>query len=385
MTGHAKSSSAAAAAGLLLTAALLGPGTAGAAPAVFARLAADREGIYRGEQFRLTLSVFTSGETLGRQIAVAGLPPDTVLSWAPFEEMPNESSVIEGRVYDVRRYRTRARALQAGPLRLEPRLQGTLLQVTRTYWLTHTQEQPLVIPVEPLLLDIRTVPESGRPAAFSGAIGTLDFSAQAAPLEVALGDLVTVTMTVSGEGVDAPFNPPAVTAVPGFKVYDVQPVTPPPAPDIRVFTQTVVPAEPSAIRIPAVAFTFFNPREQTYITRSAGPFPIVFHAERMPTNTVYRPPSTSAPSLTGLAAADSQAEGPGALVRAWQRLTGQRFAATRTGADTTARFAPASDAAVLFTLKAARRVRIDQATQGWVRIACREGVGWVPADSLKPE
>ena len=371
-----------AAVGLLAVTGLCLTATA-ATPAVFARLTPDRADIYHGEQFVVTLAVYTAGETLGRQISLAGMPDAASATFGAFEELPNESTVIEGRVYDIRRYRNRARANRAGLLRLAPQLQGTLVRTVRAMWFTQSQEQAVTIPVEPLDLPIREVPAEGRPAGFSGAVGQFAFVARAEPLDVAPGDLVTVTMTLSGEGLPDVLTPPSVPAGPGLKVYEVKLAPARGEPGRRVYEQTIVAAEPFAKAIPAVAFSYFDPRERRYRTASAGPFPLVFHSERAPTTTVYTPPATTAAAPA--AAVSAAPAGPGRLVRAWHALTGQHFAVARPGADTPARFAPGGETPILFVLKPGTRVRLEGESQGWVRISCHDGIGWVPAGAIAGE
>jgi len=368
---------------IVLAAAVIALRTAAATPAVFARLTPDRADIYRGEQFVLTVSVYANGETLGRQVSLAGLPDASAVTFGSFEELPNESTVIEGRVYDIRRYRNHVRANRAGILHLAPQLQGSVLRTVRGMWMTQTQEQPALIPLEPLDLPIRDLPAEGRPAGFSGAVGQFTFTVKADPLDVAAGDLVTVAMTLVGEGLPDVLTPPRVSAAPGLKIYDVKAVPGRSDASHQVYEQTIVAAEPFAKAIPAVTFACFDPRNRRYVTSSAGPFPLVFHAERTPTTIVYTPPATTA--AAPVSAAATAPAGPGHLARAWYALTGQRFAVVQPGADTPARFAPGSDTVILFTLKAGTRVRLEEETQDWVRVSCHDGIGWVPASAVVRE
>jgi hypothetical protein len=363
--------------------ALLADSAPAASPPVFARLTADREGICREEQFRLTLSLFSSGVTLGRQISMSGMPPATVARIGPFEELANESSVIEGRVYEVRRYRTQVRVHAPGELRLAPRFEGTRTESVRQNWFVQTRQEPITIPVEPLVLPILDLPAEGRPADFSGAVGQFTLAVTAAPLTVAVGDLITVTATVAGEGLPEHFTPPAVTPGPGIKLYDVNPLPGGAAADRRAFEQTVVAAEPFATAIPPVTFTFFNPRLRRYQTAAQGPFPLTFQAERAPLPAVYTPPpATSRPPATAVAAPPAV---PGPLARTWGALTGRHYAVLRPSAPGATRFAPAAEAPVLFTVKPGTRVRIDAETDAWTRIICSDGIGWLPAASLARE
>jgi len=351
-----------------------------ATPAVFARLIPDRADIFRGEQFVMIVAVYTSGETLGRQISLSGMPDASVVAFGAFEELPNESTVIEGRVYDVRRYRNRARANRAGLLHLAPQLQGTVVRTVRGMWFTQSQAQPVTIPVEPLDLPIREVPAEGRPPGFSGAVGQFTFTARAEPTDVAPGDLVTVTMTFAGDGLPDALTPPTVPPGPGLKVYDAKAAPSRSEPARRVYEQTIVAAEPFAKAIPAVAFSYFDPRERRFRTVTAGPFPLVFHSERTPTTTIYAPPATTA--AAPVSPVTAAPPGPSRLARAWYALTGQHFAVARPGVDTPVRFAPAGETLILFTLKSGTRVRLEGEAQGWLRVSCRDGIGWIPASAV---
>lgn len=351
-------------------------------PPVFARLIADRDAICRDEQFLLTLSVYATGVTLGRQVTLSQMPPPGVATIGPFDELANESTLIEGRVYDVRRYRSRVRAHTPGILHLAPRVEGTRVETLSNGWFMQTRQAPVLISVERLTLDILDLPSEGRPADFSGAVGSFTLSVTAAPLAVAVGDLVTVTMTVSGEGLPERFIPPAVMPGPGVKLYEVKSL---PAADAgqRVFEQTVVAAEPFATAIPAVSFTFFNSRERRYQTVIGGPFPLTFHAERAPARAIYIPhASTAGPPATAVSA---PLAAPGRLSRAWCALTGRHHAFLRPGVNGTVHFAPDNEGQVLFTLKPGTRVRIDAETDAWTRITCRDGIGWVSTASLARE
>ena len=352
-----------------------------AAPALFARLSVDREGIVRDESCVLTLAIFASGDTLGRQVSLSGMPEAAQLSVSPFEELANESSVIDGRVYEMRRYRARARASAAGTVRVAPQIQGTLVRMQRFYFMTQTQEQPVSIPVDPLTLDISDLPETGRPPGFSGVVGAVQFAARAEPLEVAPGDLVTVAMTVTGEGLPDTFVPPSVPAAPGLRAYEVRPVPAQSDASRRVFEQVVVAAEPYAKAIPAVSFSSFDPRQRRYRTHTAGPFPLAFHAERSPAGTVYHPPAVSTVSTSP---APAPAE-PGRLIRLGDAIRGVTSGWLASDTPVPARFAPTEESAPLFQLKPAARFRVEEQTQGWVRVSCAQGVGWIPSRTVHLE
>src|SRR5262249_57024823 len=62
----------------------------------------------------------------------------------------------------------------------------------------------------PLTIDIRPVPSAGQPASFSGAIGRFQLEADANPKILRVGDPLSVTLTVRGEGLLETVHPPAL-------------------------------------------------------------------------------------------------------------------------------------------------------------------------------
>ena len=219
-------------------------------PLLFARFTADRTGIYTGEPFQLTLTIYVSGQNLDKQISISGLPAPDRLHLDPFQELATENVTLEGRPYEARRFRCRAKGQVDGPLVLAPTIQGTLVETVRSYFFVQHRQQPIGIPMEPLTLTFLPVPEAGRPAGFSKAVGTFAFRAVAAPLDIAVGDLVTVTMQIQGDDLPEGFIPPSVPDAPGLKNYEVKPVPEESTDRQWVFRQTVVPVEASVKAVP---------------------------------------------------------------------------------------------------------------------------------------
>jgi hypothetical protein len=368
--------------GLLL---LLFPCSLLAAPDYFARFSSDREGIYAGESFLLTLTLYVAGNSLGKQISISGLPPPERLTLSPFQELAIGTAMVDGRPYETRPFRCQARAPAAGTLVLAPALQGTIDQVVRNYFFVQRNQQPVHIPVEPLNLALLAPPETGRPRDFSGAVGRFVFRADAAPVDVAVGDLVTVTLRVQGEGLPDSFTPPSVPESPGFKNYGVEQVPGESSDSQRVFRQTVVPLDADARAIPAVSFTFFDARARGYRTQTAGPFPLTFHAERAPVQSIYKPSSTGGVPTTVASPAPVPAPPPsGWFARMKNHLVSRNTSVMTGTGEVTVRLAPSESARPLFTLKPGARVTREAESGGWVRLSCGEGIGWVPEANVAP-
>ena len=268
---------------------MVAPGMSRSAPATVARFSSDRGALYAGEAFQLTLTIYISGETLDKQINIANLPAPTDLQLRSFEELPLETEVHDGRAYEVRKFRTWARPSKAGSLVLAPRLDGTTIQTTRAFFMVQEMRQPLSIPVEPFTLTIHPVPLLGRPAGFSGLAGSFSFTVQAKPLDIAEGDLITLTYTIAGDWLPDTFPKPSIRTGKGLKAYELKPIPEDCSPTKQVYQQTVVPENSSVTSVPACSFSYFDTRTAGYKTQTGGPFRIRYHVEHILPQPIYAP------------------------------------------------------------------------------------------------
>jgi hypothetical protein len=353
-------------------------------PSLFVRFSTDREGLYSGESFQLTLAIHISGMNLDKPVAITGLPPTDQLRLGPFQELPIETVTLEGRPYEVRRFRCRAEARQDGLLLLSPTLEGTLIQETRSHFFVQRQQRPVSLPVQPLSLVIRPLPEAGRPADFSGAVGRFSLQATAVPLDVAVGDLITVTLRLEGEKLPDLFAPPRIPEGPGLRTYEMKPVPEETSGTQHVFRQTVVALDPSVPALPAITFTFFDARGGLYRTLTAGPFPLTFHSERMTAQPVYAPLTSSATIKPALASAPPSPRTGGWFERLANKLLRRQPVIISGDRDLIVRMAPSDSSKTLFTLTPGSTVYREASFEGWIRISCPNGIGWIPAMPTVP-
>ena len=284
---------------------------------VFAELNASRPAPYAGEAFELTLTLYVADNALDRQVQIADFPVD--LTHTPFEERAGRPVERDGQTWIIRPYVCRARAATPGELRLAPRLDGQLIRVQRTWFFNQTVAQPIRIPLRaPLALTVRPLPAERRPDDFSGAVGRFSLQAVAEPSEVAVGDLITVRLTVTGDGALDTAAPPRVADTAGFRVYPLRPdPASDPLPQRRTYTQTLVPLTPAATPAPAYRWSSFDPVTDTYRILTAGPFPIVFHAERTPSQEVYFAVASGAVAGAALSATGSAGTAAAAPTPLW--------------------------------------------------------------------
>jgi hypothetical protein len=122
---------------------------------------------------------------------------------------------------------------------------------------------------EPLKLHVKALPDSGRPAAFGGAVGTYEFSAALDRDEVAANDAVALRATVEGDGFLLAVEPPRLEPPPGVKLFDPEVSSSSQARRGKLVAQKtwewiLVPTSPGEVRLPPLEFHYFDPQKGRY-------------------------------------------------------------------------------------------------------------------------
>ena len=290
---------------LLLLLATQGAMAQSTQPSVAVQLGVDREAIYQYETFMLTVKVVSSGIRLGTGLTLGGMPDAGTLTMGPIEDLPIQRSLKGRTILETRHYRARCRALKPGRVRLAPSVAATHIVQRRSFFGRQWVEQPLSLPVDPLVFSVSALPAPPAGLRASGAVGRFAFEALPVPLDVAVGDLIKVGIRITGDGYLDTVSCPAIGPDAGFKVY-------PPRLLERdktgvEFEQVLIPLSSDADTIPPLRFTSFDARSGTYHTQTQGPYQVTFHAKHaIDRSQQYRPVGT-APVGDGLVSTDADA------------------------------------------------------------------------------
>ncbi|MEI6167019.1 MAG: hypothetical protein WCS52_07475 [bacterium] len=349
------------------------------APPLFARFSTDRSTIYEGEAFQLTLAIHVTGETLAPQISIDALPAPDQMQLYPFQELPRETTTLDGLPYEVRKFRAWARAAKAGPVSLSPRLSGTFIQTTRSFFMMQESRRPASIPVETRVISIRPLPETGRPPDFSGLVGRFTFSAIPAPLNIALGDLITITYTIEGDLLPDTYLRPNIKPGPDLKVYELKPAGNESTLVRQVFNQTLVPCNSNLTALPACSLSYFDTRNMRYETLTAGPFPIHYHSEHAPAQSIYTPAPTHSNTVTpNLSEKSTENAGDSIWHRLDQQLRQGKGGTISGNDDVQVWLAPSEASLKLFRLKPGATVSLGATNENWIYVSSPSGSGWIP-------
>jgi hypothetical protein len=162
----------------------------------------------------------------------------------------------------------------------------------------------LPIRSEALTLNVKALPPNA-PANFSGAIGNFTMAVDAKPKSVQVGDPVTVTATISGRGNFDRVSGPTLEDEHGWHKY-------PPSSKFKqdddvgisgekTFETVVAPNEKKTA-VPSLAFSYFDPIKEGYVTLRSDPVAIQVEGAGAPAPNVGAGPSTASTQTANTAA-----------------------------------------------------------------------------------
>jgi hypothetical protein len=256
------------------------------------------------------------------------------------QEKPEQTEeLVKGKKYHVLTWNTSLSGIKAGDHPISFSLDATLLIPQKRRSLSpfgnsrffadsffddpaidslfgNSERRPIVSVSPEVVFKVLPLPTDEQPANFTGAIGDFDMAVSAKPVNVEIGEPMTLTMEISGIGnfdrVEAPVFPDS----PDWKIYS------PSATflelgssynGIKTFEQAIVARNGAITSIPPLSFSYFDPGQKRYVTKTSEAVPI--HMQRPATVTsgtqavqqVVQPQSqpvaedAAAAAITGLA------------------------------------------------------------------------------------
>jgi len=263
----------------------------------FLRLVTTKKEFYVGEKVPVELKAFFRA---GVELRVDGLPTlnSDAFTMNKLDNQPLSSQqLIDGARYTVFTWSTTITAVKAGDYEMSVQIPVTVTVRQRpqrsrsddpfggdafdamfnNFFGPATQKQ-VALNSKPNTIKILSLPVENRPASFSGAVGRFDLTAEAVPAQTAAGDPVTLKLKISGTGNFDRVAAPAVEANGTWKTYKPGTKFEPGDNDgysgAKNFEQALVPIQTGKLEIPALAFSYFDPEQKQYVTRTAAPMNI---------------------------------------------------------------------------------------------------------------
>ncbi len=299
----------------------------------FLRLVAPKREYYVGELVPVELKAFFRA---GVELRVDGLPrlnSDAFTMNKLSDQPARGQQVIGGVPYTVFTWSTAITAVKAGEYEMSVEIPTTVtvrqrVQRPRTgggnpfgdslfdevfndaffdNFFGSARQKEIALSSQPSAVKILSLPTENRPASFTGAVGQFELSSEAAPMQAAAGDPVTLKLRITGVGNFDRVNAPALEQSETWKSYKssarFEPEDSTGSSGAKTFEQALVPMQTGKVEIPALPFSFFDPQAKQYVTRSTMPVNIeVAHGQTVsapqtrhePAAAVAAPPAATA-------------------------------------------------------------------------------------------
>src|SRR5215469_6679525 len=293
---------------------------------VFAELLVPKKTAYVGEIVPVQIRMGFDPRVRPRLIE----PPEITgqgFTAQKLQESGQNSETINGRPYDVVSYKTaitaaRAGKFEVGPVKakaqvLVPRARNAPRARSRSPFDLFDLDDPFSDPFfsnpfaqmgerrevdiksEPVALEVKPLPPNA-PSSFSGAIGNFTMTTDANPKSVQVGDPITVTTAISGRGNFDRVNAPVVEDERGWHKY-------PPSSKFKQDDEvglsgtktfeTVLSPNEKKQSLPLLAFSYFDPVKEQYVTVRSEPIAITVQGGAAPANVAAAQPASSPPAI----------------------------------------------------------------------------------------
>lgn len=263
---------------------------------IFMRAWTDRSEAYVGEQITLTYSIYYRTDATLEKFEEE---PTTTGFWTqefPAERNPRKNVVeVKGLKYETSVFRKLALfptrsgifGLEPGSIRAmiveHPKGQGNADDFFNDAFFGSggffAKKTPRILRSNPIKITVKPLPEAGKPASFKGAVGAFRFTGNLNKRSTRQNEPVSLELIIEGYGNVETIERPEIPEIAGVKIYetDVSSQVSPVGDAIqgrKRFEVTIIPSEKGLLTIPALEFSFFNSRNGTYETQTAGPFQI---------------------------------------------------------------------------------------------------------------
>jgi hypothetical protein len=135
-------------------------------------------------------------------------------------------------------------------------------------------EAKKILRTSPVTVDISPLPQEGKPANFSGAVGAFTFTPSVSAQKVKANDAVTIKLDISGTGNLKLIKNPEIAFPKDIETYDPQvknnfKLTENGLSGAKTIEYMFIPRYPGKFTIPPIEFSYFDTRSNTYKTVSS--------------------------------------------------------------------------------------------------------------------
>ena len=279
----------------------------------FAEFLVPRKTAYLGETIPVELKLYVDSRIRWQPVAMPEISGEGFTK-QKMPEPQRDQVQKNGRDYDVLTFKTAITPSRAGKITLGPSVIPYNARVPRArksgprslfdmfdddvfgdpYF---SAVQQMKARAEQVEITVKPLPAAGRPAGFSGAVGTFQFTAEGTPKQVKIGDPVTMKLKISGRGNFDRLTAPGLKDPAGWRTY-------PPSNTFKaddevgyagtkIFDMAVVP-ETKKTEMPVFQFSYFDPLAEKYATINSEPATLTVEGGAPPVPAATPAPASAA-------------------------------------------------------------------------------------------
>jgi hypothetical protein len=135
---------------------------------------------------------------------------------------------------------------------------------------------PFDVVSPPVIIEVKPLPEEGKPAGFTGDVGNFSISARLERNALKTNEAVKLFVTITGEGNISYTRLNDLTLPDGLQLFqpeisDSTWIGPFGMEGSKTFIYTIIPQQTGSFEIPAISYSFFDPKQGKYLTRQTQP------------------------------------------------------------------------------------------------------------------
>jgi hypothetical protein len=231
----------------------------------------DRKTAFVGEQINLTYKILTQVPITQVEIKES---PTLKGFWTEEVELPKNPTPqirnVEGKPYTEYVIKKQVLfATTAGPVQIPATTLALVVRTSTGVFFSLGTQETVFRKTEPVNLQINPLPAAGRPADFSGAVGSFKLETSVDKSKAEVGEAINLKVTLSGAGNFRTITDLPLPELPGLKIYssksnDSVTIRNDVLQGAKTWEYVMVPQVPGKELLPAMKFAYFSPEARQY-------------------------------------------------------------------------------------------------------------------------
>ena len=240
----------------------------------FLEAVVDKKNPYVNEQVTLTLKFYITVQYYGSpqlsEPTTTGFWTEVLGNKTPYyQRVGNRNYKVVERQYALFPTQTGKLTIGRAAIKTTVAIQSRNRDPFSVFGNIFNQGRNVTIRSRPVTIDVKPLPEKGKPKNFSGTIGKFNISATANKYSVEVNQPVSVTVKISGTGNIKSVAEPVMPQLTDFRIYKESSneniakqngkIS-----GTKIYKEVFIPKRPGKLQIPSIGFNYFDPQQSKY-------------------------------------------------------------------------------------------------------------------------